>query len=75
MEAGDIMHEFYTLLFQQVTSLVMNINYDLSPKDYSKCVHDILFVMCLLHSGLCELHIFRESSSVHPGICFNGIFI
>jgi hypothetical protein len=49
MEAGDIMHEFYTSLFQQVTSLVSEHElYVLSLNDLSKCVQDALFNMCLL---------------------------
>lgn len=49
MEAGDIMHEFYTSLFQQVTSLVSEHELCvLSLSDFSKCIQNIVFIACLL---------------------------
>jgi hypothetical protein len=56
MEAGDIMREFYTSLFQQVTSLVSEHELCvLSLNDFSKCVQGSLFIMCLLQNIQAQL--------------------
>jgi hypothetical protein len=56
MEAGDIMHEFYTSLFQQVTSHVfVHELCVLSLNDFSKCVQEVLFIMCLLQNLQAQL--------------------
>jgi hypothetical protein len=80
MEAGDLMHQFYTSLFQQVRTIASE--YELCVfMIFNKCVQDILCIICLLqkpthhHFVFHEFHIFRESFSVYPGISFDSILV
>jgi hypothetical protein len=49
MEAGDIMHHFYTSLFEQVTSVISECAYSAQAffNSISKCVWETLFMPAL----------------------------